>query len=345
MHMLDKAEQHSPSVDIIIPFYRRRDMLERCLDSLEQCSYPSMGIIVVDNGGTEAGLVFLVKRYRNARLLRLTENRGYAGGCNAGLKSSTADYVVFMNDDTEHDPLWLEQLVGVALKDERIGALQPKILALKPCKKGKKVFDYAGAAGGMIDRLGYPWCLGRTFSGVEPDKGQYERGQDIFWASGVAMFVNRAVAEELGGFDDDFFMQMEEIDLSWRMQLAGYRVLSVPSSVVLHEGGASLQGGSAEKIYFNHRNNVAMLLKNRGAASLLWVIPLRMLLDMATGLFYLTQFPGALKKSGAVWRAWSFNILTLAATMKKRRKVQSSRVVDDHSIFRHMPLSFIDRRW
>ena len=344
MHTLDKAEQHFPSVDIIIPHYRRRDMLERCLDSLEQCSYPSMGIIVVDNGGTEAGLVFLVKRYRNARLLRLTENRGYAGGCNAGLKSSTADYVVFMNDDTEHDPLWLEQLVGVALKDERIGALQPKILALKPYKKGKKVFDYAGAAGGMIDRLGYPWCLGRTFSGVEPDKGQYELGQDIFWASGVAMFVNRAVAEELGGFDDEFFMQMEEIDLSWRMQLAGYRVLSVPSSVVLHEGGASLQGGSAEKIYFNHRNNVVMLLKNLGAANLLWVIPLRMLLDVAAALFYFTQFPGCLKKSGAVFRAWSFNIRRIAAIMKKHRKVQSSRVVDDHTIFRHSPLSSIARK-
>ena len=344
MHIFDKTEQHSPSVDIIIPFYRRRDMLERCLDSLEQCSYPSMGIIVVDNGGTEAGLVFLVKRYRNARLLRLAENRGYAGGCNAGLKSSTADYVVFLNDDTEHDPLWLEQLVGVALKDERIGALQPKILALKPYHKGKKVFDYAGAAGGMIDRLGYSWCLGRTFSGVETDKGQYEREQDIFWASGVAMFVSRSVAEVLGGFDDDFFMQMEEIDLAWRMQLAGYRVRSVPSSVVLHEGGASLPGGSAEKIYFNHRNNVAMLLKNLGAANLLWVIPLRMLLDVAAALFYFTQFPGCLKKSGAVFRAWSFNIRNFAATMKKRRKVQSSRVVDDQTIFRYSPVSFITRR-
>ena len=344
MHILDKAEQYSPSVDIIIPYYRRRDMLERCLDSLEQCNYPAMGIIVVDNGGTEAGLVFLVKRYRNARLLRLAENRGYAGGCNAGLKSSVADYVVFMNDDTEHDPLWLERLVSVALEDTLIGALQPKILALKPFKKGKKVFDYAGAAGGMIDRLGYPWCRGRTFAGVEPDKGQYESGQDIFWASGVAMFANRVVAEKLGGFDEDFFMQMEEIDLSWRMQLAGYRVRSVPASVVLHEGGASLPGGSAEKIYFNHRNNVAMLLKNLGTARLLWVIPLRLLLDVAAALYYLTRFPGCLKKSGAVFRAWSFTIRGFALTMKKRRKVQSSRVVGDRTIFHHSPLSLLFSR-
>ncbi len=178
-----------------------------------------------------------------------------------------------MNDDTEHDPMWLEQLVRTALENEHIGALQPKILSLKSYRKGQKIFDYAGAAGGMIDLLGYPWCLGRTFSKVESDKGQYDIGQDIFWASGVAMFVKRALAEELGGFDEDFFMQMEEIDLSWRMKLVGYRVCSVPSSVVLHEGGASLPGGSAEKIYFNHCNNVTMLLKNRHTAGLLWVIP------------------------------------------------------------------------
>ncbi len=344
MHSMDTAEEHFPSVDIIIPYYRRRDLLERCLDSLEQCSYPFTGIIVVDNGGTEAGLVFLVKRYRNARMVRLPENKGYAGGCNEGLKNSTADYVVFMNDDTEHDPLWLDHLVKAALEDDRIGALQPKILSLKPYKKGKKVFDYAGAAGGMIDRLGYPWCLGRTFAGVELGRGQYDNGQDIFWASGVAMLVKRAVAEKLGGFDEDFFMQMEEIDLSWRMRLAGYRVRSVPSSIVLHEGGASLPGGSSGKIYFNHRNNVTMLLKNRSAAALLWLLPLRLLLDVAAAIFYLTQFPGGLKKSGAVFRAWIFNIRGFSGTMTKRRMVQSSRVLNERSIFRYAPLSLLYRR-
>ncbi len=146
------ATQTYPSVDIIIPYYKRRDMLERCLDSLENTIYPSMSIIVVDNGGKEAGLVFLVKRYRNARLERLAVNRGYAGGCNAGLKCSSADYVVFMNDDTIHDPLWLERLVLVAGNDDRIAALQPKILSLRQSGKGKKLFDYAGAAGGMMDR-------------------------------------------------------------------------------------------------------------------------------------------------------------------------------------------------
>ena len=334
----------SPSVDIIIPHFKRRDMLERCLDSLEKTSYPSMSILVVDNGGSQAGLVFLVKRYRNARLLRLPENRGYAGGCNEGLKHSSADYVVFMNDDTEHDPLWLDSLVSAALEDTDTGALQPKILSLKDYNKGKKGFEYAGAAGGMIDRMGYPWCLGRTFSTIELDRGQYDDGQDIFWASGVAMFVKRSVAEELGGFDEEFFMQMEEIDLSWRMKLAGYHVRSVPSSVVLHEGGASLQGGTAEKIYFNHRNNVAMILKNRSMAGLLWVIPLRLLLEVFAGLYYLTQFPGAPKKSGAVFRALAYNIRNLACTMKKRQKVQAMRIVGDRTIFSQFPISLIAQR-
>jgi len=329
--------ESSPSVDIIIPHFKRRDMLERCLDSLAVTCYPSMGIIVVDNGGMEAGLVFLVKRYKSARLLRLPENLGYAGGCNEGLKNSTADYVVFMNDDTEHDPLWLEQLVHVACADECIGALQPKILSLKPYRKGKKLFDYAGAAGGMMDRFGYPWCLGRSFTAIEQDSGQYDVGQDIFWASGVAMFAKRAVVEQLGGFDGDFFMQMEEIDLSWRMRLAGYQVCSVPSSIVLHEGGASLSAGAPEKVYFNHRNNIAMILKNRSKATLLWLLPLRLLLEVAAALFYLTQYPDGLKKSGAVFRALSYNIRRWGDTMKKRQVVQRSRVVGERTLFRHLP--------
>ncbi len=336
--------QYLPSVDIIIPYFNRRDMLERCLDSLEKTQYPGMGIIVVDNGGKEAGLVFLVKRYRNARLFRLPENLGYAGGCNEGLKHSAADYVVFMNDDSLHDPQWLHELVAAALKHDAVSALQPKILSLKEYRRGKKIFDYAGAAGGMIDRLGYPYCLGRTFSSIEEDRGQYDAGCEIFWASGVALFVKRDDAERLGGFDGDFFMHMEEIDLAWRMRLAGLQVRSVPSSVVLHEGGASLATGSPEKIYYNHRNNLAMILKNRGTRGLLWVLPVRLLLDLGAALFYLTQFPGCLKKSGAVFRAMASVFRDRSRLMRKRAAVQRRRAVSDQTIFRGTPLSQLFRR-
>ncbi|NTU96862.1 MAG: glycosyltransferase family 2 protein [Chlorobiaceae bacterium] len=341
---MEVSLERYPSVEIVIPHFGRRDMLERCLESLEKTRYPSMRITVVDNSGKAAGLVFMVKRFRNAQLLRLDTNRGYAGGCNEALRLSDADFVVFMNDDTVHDPLWLEKLVEGALCHEKAAAFQPKILSMKAASKGKRVFDYAGAAGGMMDRLGYPWCLGRVFSSQEEDRGQYDESREIFWASGAAMLVRRQVAMQLGGFDGDFFMHMEEIDLCWRMKLAGYEVLSVPGSLVWHEGGASLAAGSAEKIYYNHRNNIAMILKNRGTPALLWSFPLRIALEAAAAVFYLTQYPQALKKSHAVLRAALHNFRDREAIVRKRRAVQASRVTGDRKIFQGLPLTCFSKR-
>jgi GT2 family glycosyltransferase len=333
-----------PPVEIIIPHYQRRDMLERCLDSLEKTRYPSMCITVVDNGGKHAGLVFMVKRYPNARVLKPGRNRGYAGGCNEALKLSSAEYVVFMNDDTTQDPGWLARLVDAALRYGNAAAFQPKILSSLPAAAGKQVFDYAGGAGGMMDRLGYPWCLGRVFSSREEDHGQYDGGREIFWASGVAMLVKRDAVVKLGGFDEDFFMHMEEIDLCWRMKLAGYQVRSVPESIVFHQGGASLPSGSPEKIYYNHRNNIAMLLKNRGLAGLLWLIPIRVLLEGGAALFYLFQYPGAFKKSRAVLLAALHNFRDRGVILRKRREVQVSRVAREREILRGIPFSCIGRR-
>jgi GT2 family glycosyltransferase len=341
---MDSSQERQPSVEIIIPHFSRRDLLERCLESLEKTSYPSMSITVVDNCGKEAGLVFMVRRFANAQLLRPGENRGYAGGCNDAMKRSSADYLVFMNDDTVHEPSWLDRLVEEAMNHEEAAAFQPKVLSLKARSRGKRVFDYAGAAGGMLDRLGFPWCIGRVFSSVEEDSGQYDEPREIFWASGAAMLVRRDIAMKLGGFDEDFFMHMEEIDLCWRMKLAGYTVRSEPSSIVWHEGGASLAAGSPEKIYYNHRNNIAMILKNRGTAGLLWSMPLRMLLEAGAALFYLTQYPDALKKSRAVLRAASHNLREREATLKKRKAVQDSRTTGDGSVFQGLPFFCISRR-
>jgi GT2 family glycosyltransferase len=339
-----ETERVRPSVDIIIPHYRGRDMLERSLESLEKTRYPSMGIIVVDNGGDQAGLVFLVKRFRNARLLRLRENKGYAGGCNEGLRLSSAEYLVFMNDDTEHDPFWLEHLVQVAEADKGIGALQPKILSLKAWRKQQRVFDYAGAAGGMIDRFGFPWCLGRNFMRIEQDTGQFDRSQEIFWASGVALFARRTVIEEVGGFDESFFMHMEEIDLCWRMKLAGFSVISQPLSVVFHEGAASMPEGSAEKIFFNHRNNIALLLKNLSVMSLLLVMPVRLILEFAAAFFYLLRGSGGVKKFRSVFRALRQNAQLLPETLRKRKLIQGSRKISDRALFREMPFSLFLRK-
>ncbi|MDP8304904.1 MAG: glycosyltransferase family 2 protein [Candidatus Chlorobium antarcticum] len=341
---MDTNASRCPTVDIIIPHYLRRDMLERCLKALADTGYPAMHIIVVDNGGSLPGLALLLDEYPNARLFRLPENRGYAGGCNEGLKHSSAEFVAFLNDDTLPQPHWLDPLVVAALADPFVAALQPKILSTKRVAGPKRMFDYAGAAGGMLDRLGYPYCLGRKLTGAETDRGQYDEPQDIFWASGAAMFVRREAAVEVGGFDEDFFMHMEEIDLAWRLQLAGYRVRSAPNSVVLHEGGASLGEGSPEKVFFNHRNNLLMLLKNRGGGALLGILPLRFLMELAATAYYLTRYPGGLRKSGSVFRAMGQVIILLPETLRKRRLVQSMRKVGERAIFFRMPFFQLLRR-
>uniref|UniRef100_Q3AQZ9 Glycosyl transferase n=1 Tax=Chlorobium chlorochromatii (strain CaD3) TaxID=340177 RepID=Q3AQZ9_CHLCH len=329
----------SPTVEIIIPHYRRRDMLERCLASLSRCPFyasPSLSILVICNGTADAALQKLIANYPTVKLLALAENRGYAGGCNAGLQQSNAEYLIFLNDDTEHEADWLEALLAIAQSNQNIAALQPKILSLEHAKQGKRRFEYAGAAGGMIDKLGYPWCWGRTFFRVETDGGQYDKARNIFWASGVALCVRRSVALEVGGFDEDFFMQMEEIDLCWRIQLAGYPIYSAPSSVVYHAGGASLAEGSAEKIYYNHRNNITMLLKNRSLVALLWIMPIRMVMELGAALFYLTKADG-LKKSGMVFRALRDQLRAMPTTLRKRRTIQTNRTVSDRQLFHHQP--------
>lgn len=303
-----------------------------------------MRILVVDNDSRNPELEKLLSGFPGVRLLSLSVNRGYAGGCNAGSGASTADYLVFMNDDTRHEPSWLEDLVTAAQLDERIAALQPKILSLPEHEKGRNVFDHAGAAGGMIDRLAYSWCYGRTFWGVEADKGQYDRPRELFWASGAAMFVRRDVFEELGGFDDSFFMHMEEIDFCWRIQLAGYCVMSVPSSVVWHEGGASLEYGSPEKIYYNHRNNLLMLLKNMSLSSLMWVLPVRLLLEGAAVVFYFLKGRYGIAGSLAVLRALRDFLLRMPETLGKRKRVQAFRKKNDRSLFRNLPFSVFLRR-
>lgn len=329
-----------PSVEVIIPHFKGFAMLERCLESLVKTLYKPMNICIVDNGsGEDVALGELETRFKRLKVVSLPVNKGYAGGCNSALFSSSADYVVFMNDDAVVEPSWLEPLVAVAEADGSIAVLQPKILSLQAQQGGKKVFDYAGGAGGLIDRLGYPYCYGRTFYRTEIDYGQYDHRHDIFWASGVAMFARREIVAGLGGFDEDFFMHMEEIDLCWRILLQGYRIVSIPSSVVYHEGGASLAKGSPEKTYLNHRNNLAMLLKNRSATSLVWILPFRLVLECVAVFRYIAVEEKCVKTALSVFRALLDNMLCLRNTLDKRKEVQGMRNVHDSVLFRDSPLS------
>lgn len=330
-----------PSVTVVIPHLKNRPMLERCLDSLFASSWPRLAVIVVDNGGEASDLAGLESSRPGIEVLRIGTNLGYAGGCNEGLKYSSSKYVVFLNDDTQVDAGWLEPLVQEAERDPGIGALQPKILSLKARGEGRRVFDYAGAAGGLLDRLGYPFCLGRTFSGTEDDRGQYDDSSELFWASGVALFARRELLTGLGGFDAGFFMHMEEIDLCWRMKLQGWSIRSVPQSVVWHEGGASLRQGSAGKVYYNHRNALAMLLRNRGAVALWLVLPLRLLLEALALFHYMAGGREGMVRAAQVLRAAVANMRDLGGILRKRGKIQRERVVGDGELFRGAPFSVL----
>jgi GT2 family glycosyltransferase len=336
---MQASSKAAPAVTVIIPHLRNRPMLDTCLDALRKTTFTDFAVLVVDNGGKDSDLAGLESRHPDVSLLPLLANAGYAGGCNEGLRLAKSPYVVFLNDDTVVEAEWLGCLVEAAESDKTVDALQPKILSLPERRKSRRVFDYAGAAGGLIDRLGYPYCLGRSFGGCEEDQGQYDQPRDIFWASGVALFARRDSLVRLGGFEAGFFMHMEEIDLCWRMLLAGYKVRSVPQSVVWHEGGASLREGSPLKVYYNHRNALLTLLRNRSAAPLIALLPLRLTLEVAAILFYLAGGKEGVARSSQVVMAFIDVLRRLPETLRQRREIQRTRTVSDRELFRNAPLS------
>ncbi len=250
-------------------------------------------VVVADNGSDDGSLEFLRTEYPSVDIVALDKNYGFAEGYNRALASVEADYYVLLNSDVETLAGWCEPLAEVLEDDLGVVAVQPKILSLTEPDK----FEYAGAAGGFIDALGYPFCRGRILSAVEEDNGQYDDRRDVFWVSGACMMIRAQAFHDLGGFDARFFAHMEEIDLCWRAARAGWRVAVEPRSVVRHLGGGTLATGSERKIYLNFRNSLLMLHKNRGAG----VVRRRMFLDGGSALVYVLT--GRLRFARAVWRA------------------------------------------
>lgn len=320
-----------PQVDVIIPHYNGKQILTNCLASLEQSTYKNIKVWVVDNGSTDDSAEYVKKKFKWINIISPGLNLGYAGGCNYGYEKTQGKYVIFLNNDTEHEPDWIAHLVFFAEENDEVAAIQPKVLSIQGRNEGKKVFDYAGAAGGLMDHFGYPYAYGRMMNHVEDDVGQYDNPRQIFWASGTAMFLRRDTVEKVGVFDEDFFAHMEEIDLCWRLQIAGYKIYSQPRSVVYHYGGATLRSGSEKKIYLNHRNNIFMILKNMEMVKLILVFPVRVLLDLIACVYYLMKFNADYFKIPLNAMAW--NLKHLQAIMKKRKIIQSCRKVSDKDIF------------
>ena len=234
-----------------------------------------MEIIVADNGSSDGSVSFLEKQFPQVKLIHFTENNGFAKGYNLALEKVQADYYALINSDIEVKPGWLTPIINLLEQDKLNAACQPKLLSYK----NKNILEYAGGAGGWLDSFGYPFARGRIFDICEEDKGQYDATERVFWVTGAAMVIRSNVFHEMKGFDNYFFAHQEEIDLCWRMQLAGYKLYACPASVVYHVGGGTLPRGNSLKTYLNFRNNQIMLYKNLPWSQKWWKIPFRIFLD------------------------------------------------------------------
>ena len=273
-----------PQVAIIILNWNGADLLRRFLPALLAAdSTPDVDIYVADNGSTDSSVALLRQEFPTVKLLLLEQNYGFAEGYNRVIQAIEAKYVVLMNSDVEVTPSWLSPLLEYMEAHPEVAACQPKIRSWRQ----KECFEYAGAAGGFLDRYGYPFCRGRIMSEVEKDNGQYEEVIPIFWATGAMLFIRRKEYLEAGGLDGRFFAHMEEIDLCWRLRARGKQLVCVPQSTVYHLGGATLQKESPRKTFLNFRNNLLMLYKNLPVGELHSVMRVRALLDYVAALKFL----------------------------------------------------------
>lgn len=247
-----------PRVSIVIVSWNARSLLQQCLPSVVSTDYPDLEIILADNASTDGSAEWVAENYPAVRVVRHPENWAFCRGNNEAIPHTTGEFILLLNNDVEVPAGWLHPLVAAMLADPDVAAVGPKLLQYTHRDR----FEYAGAAGGFLDRYGYPFARGRIFDTLEPDRGQYDEPRDVFWISGAAILLRRAALEKVGLLDEQFFMHMEEIDLCWRLQRAGYRVRSVPQSEAYHIGGSSLPKGDARKTYLNFRNNLLMLYKN-----------------------------------------------------------------------------------
>lgn len=313
---------------VVILNWNGRCFLEQFLPSVVRFSSGDMEIIVADNGSDDDSLSFLSLHFPQVRQIILDRNYGFAEGYNRALEQVAADYYVLLNSDVEVTEGWLEPLTALMDSDPSIAAVAPKLKSYHD----KSKFEYAGASGGFIDMLGYPFCRGRVLQCVETDEGQYDDCREVFWATGACMVVRAELYRRFSGLDADFFAHQEEIDLCWRMKLAGYKVYVEPRSVVYHVGGGTLSSDSPRKVYLNFRNNLSMIYKNLSSKSLCGVLPLRLILDGLSAMVFLLQRKP--KQFSAVFRAHMDFYRMLPALRHKRGLIQRSRVCSPSGIYR-----------
>lgn len=303
-------------VAIVILNWNGVSLFQQFLPSvLQHSSGEGISVYVADNGSSDGSLEFLRENFPQVKQIALNANHGFAQGYNLALQQVDADFFVLLNSDIEVTPGWLSPCLERLQADPRLAALQPKIRSFREQNR----FEYAGAGGGYLDWLGYPFCRGRILSETEPDTGQYDHPYPIFWATGACLFIRAAVFKQSGGFDGDFFAHMEEIDLCWRLKNQGWQIGYEPGSVVYHLGGATLSYQSPQKVYLNFRNNLWMLLKNLPAGRILPLMLMRLVLDGVAAISFLAG--GNRQAFAAVFRAHMAVYRTLGRFLKKRKEL------------------------
>lgn len=303
-------------IAVVILNWNGVQLLEQFLPSVIQYSAEA-DIYVADNASTDDSISFVEQHFPTVKIVKNTGNYGFAKGYNEALQHIDAELYALVNSDIEVTENWLNPILETFEKEPKTAIIQPKLLNFK----NKEYFEYAGAAGGFLDKYGYPYCRGRIFETIEKDNGQYNDSCEITWASGACFFIRSKVYHELKGFDGDFFAHQEEIDLCWRAKNRGYTIKYNPNSVVYHVGGATLQQGNPKKTFLNFRNSLLMLVKNLPKESLYSVLFTRMLLDGVAGFHFILQ--GKFKHCIAILKAHISFYRLFSNTYKKRDIFQS----------------------
>jgi GT2 family glycosyltransferase len=312
-------------VAVVILNWNGVQLLEQFLPSVVENS-PEATVYVADNASTDNSISYVNTFFPTVKIIKNDLNLGFAGGYNEALKSVEADIFALVNSDIEVTENWLKPIIATFEKELKTAIIQPKILDYKR----KEYFEYAGAAGGFIDKYGYPYCRGRVFETLEKDNGQYDDTCEIFWASGACFFIRSSVYKELGGFDTDFFAHQEEIDLCWRTINKGYSIRYNSASVVYHVGGATLQQGNPKKTFLNFRNSLLMLTKNLPKKEIYSILFQRMLLDGIAGIHFLLK--GKIIHFIAILKAHASFYSFFSTHYKKRELIQVEKYYTVKSI-------------
>lgn len=272
---------------IVILNWNGKKFLEKFIDPLiKNTNGQSVGIFIADNFSNDGSVEYIENNYPGINVISFDRNYGFAGGYNKALEKINAEYYILLNSDVEVTPNWIHPIINLMDYDKHIAACMPKIKSFDI----REYFEYAGAAGGFIDKHGFPFCRGRIIDNIEKDVGQYDNSREIFWASGACMFIRADLFKKAGGFDPDFFAHMEEIDLCWRLKNMGYKIMYSPGSTVYHVGGGTLPNNNPHKLFLNFRNNLFLLYKNLPEEKLKRRIFLRILIDGAATLKFLFTF-------------------------------------------------------